>query len=202
MKTTRPIFPLPLPSFTTSRLLIRPMQQSDLADFHALRTQIEVMKWTSTTKIDLDQEATQVWMNRFLPPNDTVTFNFAVEELCAPGKVIGALGCHITEPPECGYMLRREAWGKGYATEAFQQWLEAWWELPRKDVDIEEKNANAENSRNESVVREVLRADIDGNNLASARILAKCGFKQVSEEMIEENGSTVKLISLELERPE
>lgn len=200
-KTTRPIFPVPSPPMTTVRLLLRPIQQSDLADLHALRTQTEVMKWTSTGKVDANQEATQVWMDRFLPPNDTTTFNFAVEELAVPGKAIGVLGCHIVEPPEVGYMLTTETWGKGYAAEALQRWLQAWWELPRKEVMIGEKALNPDNNGDISVVDEVLRAHLDSNNVASARVLAKCGFKSVSEEMIEVNSTTVKLIGLELERP-
>ncbi|KIW32345.1 uncharacterized protein PV07_03899 [Cladophialophora immunda] len=200
-KTTRPEFPVPPSPMTTARLLLRPIQQSDLEDFHALRSEIEVMKWTSTGKVDVDKEATQVWMNRFLPPNDATTFNFAIEELASPGKPIGVLGCHIAEPPECGYMLRTDSWGKGYATEALRRWLQAWWELPRKDVTVEE--AEGETGTDDCVVMvpEVLRADIDGNNIASAKILAKCGFRRVAEELIQENGTAVNLITFELTRP-
>lgn len=189
---------------TTARLLLRPIQQSDLAGFHALRTQIEVMKWTTTGKTDVDQEATQIWMNRFLPPNDATTFNFAIEDRSAPGKVIGVLGCHISEPPECGYMLMQESWGKGYATEALRRWLQAWWELPRRQVVIEEaekENSDSAVGGEDVVVTEVLKADIDANNIASARILEKCGFRRVSEETVEENGTTIRIIALEQERP-
>ncbi|KIY01026.1 uncharacterized protein Z520_03692 [Fonsecaea multimorphosa CBS 102226] len=200
-KTTRPDFPVPASPITTARLLLRPIQQSDLEDFHVLRTKIEVMKWTSTGKVDVDKEATQIWMNRFLPPNDATTFNFAIEELASPGKAIGVLGCHIAEPPECGYMLRPEAWGQGFATEALQRWLQAWWELPRKEVTIEEADEGDAIDDSVVVVPEVLRADIDGKNIASARILAKCGFRRVAEELIEENGTTVNLIIFELARP-
>jgi len=186
---------------TTSRLLLRPIRQSDLVHFHALRTQIEVMKWTSTAKIDVDQEARQVWMDRYLPPNDATTFNFAVEELAIHGKAIGVLGCHIAEPPEVGYMLNQEAWGNGYATEALQRWLQAWWELPRAEVSTDEGAPDAENVENDIFVPEVLMADINGDNHASARILAKCGFRHVSEEMVEANGAMIKLVTYKLDRP-
>ncbi len=184
-KTTRPIFPAPSPPITTARLLLRSLKSSDLADFHALRTQSEVMKWTSQAKIDVDQTATQVWLDRFLPPNEGMTFHFAVEELAVPGKVIGSLGCYIAEPPEVGYMLRTETWGKGYATEAIQRWLQAYWALPRREVVLEAEGSDPENVDDVTVVREVLRADAESNNVASARILARCGFKVVSEEIKE-----------------
>jgi RimJ/RimL family protein N-acetyltransferase len=200
-KTTRPIFPVPALPMTTARLLMRPIQQSDLEDFHILRTQIEVMKWTSTGKVDVDREATQIWMNRSLPPNDATTFNFAIEELSRPGTVIGVLGCHISEPPECGYMFRTEYWGMGYATEAFKRWLQAWWELPTKDMAIEDANSASDTNDYVVYVPEVLKAVIDEKNVASARILANAGFRPVSRETIEHNGATVNEITLELQRP-
>ncbi len=198
MKTTRPVFPVPPPPIVTPRLLLRPIQHTDLAACVVLRNQAEVMKWTSQGKPDASQDATQVWMNRFLPPNDATTFNFAVEERLLPGKAIGVMGCYIIEPPEVGYMFVKEAWGKGYGTEAFQGWLQAYWQLPRKEVVI-----NEDDDDNTDTWRpEVLTADTVENNLGSARILAKYGFQKVSEEMIVEHGETVRLIHLELARPE
>ncbi|KIV84452.1 hypothetical protein PV11_00228 [Exophiala sideris] len=191
-KTTRPIFPSPADAITTSRLLLRPIQASDLPAIHVLRTRIEVMKWTSQGRNDVDEDATQVWMNRFLPPNDATTFNFAVEELSSPGKAIGVLGCHIPEPPEVGYMFVEEVWGRGYATEALQAWLQAYWHLPRNEVALEEDWPQAQEV-DESL--EVVRADTDADNIASGRILAKCGFIKVGETMIERSGATVKMIT-------
>ncbi|EXJ90289.1 hypothetical protein A1O1_03388 [Capronia coronata CBS 617.96] len=203
-KTTRPVLPVPAPPLRTSRLLLRPFQPSDLADFHVLRTQIEVMMWTSTGKEDANQEVTQAWMNRFLPPNEATTFNFAVEELAVPGVVIGALGCHTSEPPEVGFFFRKEYWGKGYATETFQRWLQAWWELPRKEVliDSEGEDLTAQGLDGDiDMVSEVLRADRDARNVASARLLEKFGFRPVGEKTEEINGAVVKVIKAQLQRP-
>lgn len=186
---------------TTARLLLRPMQSSDLEDFHILRTEIEVMKWTRVGKIDADKEATQSWMDRYMPPNDNTTFNFAIEELSNPGSVIGVVGLHTYEPPECGYMFRPNAWGKGYATEALNRWVQAWWELPRKEVVMENPEQPG-NAQEMELVPEVLIADMDQKNVASARVVTKCGFRYVSEEDIEQNGTIVKLIVFELPRPE
>ncbi|EXJ80726.1 hypothetical protein A1O3_07010 [Capronia epimyces CBS 606.96] len=208
-KTTRPILLAPAAPLTTTRLFLRPIRQSDLADLHALRTQIEVMKWTSTGEIDADREVTQVWMNRFLPPNDAITFNYAVEELTSPGKVIGVLGCHILDPPELGYMFRKESWGKGYAFEALQRWLQAWWALPRREVVIESEDSTSTStfaSDADSVVSEpeVLRARTDAENAASARLLGKCGFRLIGEGMTDVRGRGIlqKTITLELEQPQ
>ena len=200
-KTTRPILPGPTTALFTSRLLLRPMQTSDLENFHLLRTQIEVMRWTSTGNVDTDKEATRIWINRSLPPNDATTFNFAIEELSAPGVAIGSVGLHLFDPPECGYMLRSQYWRRGYATEAFRRWLQAWWELPRREIVIEDPNLESESDAEAVVVPEVLTAVIAAENAASARILEATGFRHVSDQVVEENGASVKLITLELERP-
>jgi RimJ/RimL family protein N-acetyltransferase len=160
------------------------------------------MKWTSTGKADVDQQVTQVWMNGFLPPNDAITFNFAVEELSAPGIVIGVLGCKTLEPPEVGYMFSPQAWGKGYATEALQKWLEVWWALPRKAVVLEAKDVDEDEDSREMLIPEVLMADMDSSNKASARIVTKCGFRQVSEGVVQQNGAAVRITVFELNRPQ
>jgi hypothetical protein len=62
--------------------------------------------WTSSGTVDVDQEATQTWMNRFLPPNDANTYCVTIEQLSEPGKVVGTIGCHHSEPAEVGYVSR------------------------------------------------------------------------------------------------
>ena len=176
------------------------MNIDDLADLHILRTQYEVMKWTSTAKIDADHAFTTTWMDRFMPPNDTKTFNFVIEELSSPGIVIGSVGMHIAEPPECGYMFRAEYWGRGYATEALAGWLLKYWELPRKQVDVDDKIDDLERHFDDDVFREVLRAEIAADNLGSERVLEKCGFVRGGSEEIEENGGIVKLVHFYLEK--
>lgn len=208
MKTTRPILPTPATAFATTRLLIRPMQRSDLNDFHSLRTQIEVMKWTSTGKIDADTDFTTKWMERSLPPNDTKSFNFAIEELANPGFVVGTVGMHIAEPPECGYMFRQEAWGKGYASEALEAWVQKYWELPREVVQLEEELPKyLRGDSEDGVTKEVLRALIETNHAASRRVLEKCGFDQYGREEVEDShypgeGKLVWLDYFCLERPD
>ncbi len=202
MKTTRPIFPTPASPFKTSRLLIRPMTMDDLADLHILRTQYDVMKWTSTTKVDVDHAFTTTWLERYLPPNDSRTSIFVIEELSNPGRVIGAIGSHVAEPPECGYMLRTEYWGKGYATEALRGWLQIYWELPRREVDVDDKIDDLERHVDDAgVLREVLRAEIAADNVPSGNVLEKCGFVRGGSEEIEENGGVVKLVHFYLEKP-
>jgi hypothetical protein len=99
VKTTLPIQPFPdnetRPSLTTERLLLRPFRQDDLAEFHALRTQPEVMVNTSRGLVDDDRAYTQSRMDPFLPPKDVTTYNYAMCLKEAPDVLIGAGGCHI-----------------------------------------------------------------------------------------------------------
>lgn len=218
MKTTQPILPFPAPPITTARLFLRPIAQYDLQDFHTMRTQIDVMIWTSTGKIDGDLDATQSWMNKFLPPNDKNTFNYAIEELSDPGRVIGVLGLPWVGEPEAGYMFRTEAWGKGYATEALKAWLDYYWSLPREEIEMvipEENKESALDARpkgeRELVQarrkdgKEILVAVTTKENMASQRVLSKCGFERVQVEEVEDSREPtgkVTLVTYHMVRPE
>src|SRR5689334_20762353 len=121
MKTTRPLLPSPPISpcspVTTTRLVLRPVTQSDLATFHTLRSDAEVMINTTSGLPDADLAATQKWLDRFLPPNDAKTPCFAI---CFPSPssytgseawespIVGSIGLAVPEPPELGYSIRRE----------------------------------------------------------------------------------------------
>lgn len=204
VKTTRPVLPRPAPIFQTTRLLLRPYKEDDLSDFFELRSQFQVMQWTSTGKVDADQAFTLTWMKRALPPNDVDTFTCAIEELSNSGKVIGAFGIlPKSEPPEIGYMLREEAWGRGLATEAMKAFLELYWKLPRREVDATEYFPELERRVDDGIVREVLHAQIVSTNSASQKVLEKCGFVRGRTEPEDPKNSaeTVDLVFYYLERP-
>lgn len=226
MKTTRPILPTPASPITTRRLLLRPKHTDDLAGYRILRSQIEVMMWTTAGKVDADEAATQAWLDRFLPPNNSKTYSFSVEELAHPGTIIGTLGCHRFQPvPEIGYMFRKEFWGKGYASEAMTAWIAAWWDLPRREVEIlTERDRDQDHDHDEGQetstdeikrrpigscdqghVPEVLLACTVETNLASQKVLHRLGFLPVAEEMIDDHqrpGDKIKLTEYHLQRPQ
>ena len=172
MKTTRPIFPMIPVAFTTERLLIRPYLPSDAEDMFTLRSQPEVMKWTSSKIPDADIDMTREWMAPAIPPLNGDTFRFAIEEHSNPGRLIGIIGSRFSEPPECGYMLRKEMWGKGYATEALKAWVDVYWGLPRKTVTFDDEEGPA------SAVESLL-AETELANAGSRRVLVKCGFTEL-----------------------
>ncbi|KAL5362743.1 GNAT domain-containing protein [Aspergillus floccosus] len=198
VKSTLPTLPLPPNSeraiLTTDRLLIRPLEPTDLDAIHVLRTQPEVMQWTSTGRIDQSLEETQQKLALFLAPNDASTFNCAI---CArpSGELIGLGGVHLYSGahgwPELGYMLRREFWGQGLASEFVRAWLDAWAALPREERVVGVQRATVPEAADgdgdgdedgaAGAVRERLVAVIEASNVASQKVLLKAGFSRMWE---------------------
>lgn len=191
------------PHVTTPRLLIRPLQASDLDDLHKLRTQPDVMRWSAAGRVDLDTTETAQKLADSLPPRgDIQTFNCAV---CwrETGEFVGIGGVYRlnrvdvgvtgdTEGfgwPELGYMILQEYWGMGLATEFVKAFLQMWEELERKPIEIQVNrntlvgdNAITGGSPDTTpTVREELVAVIDAANIASQRILEKDGFERFVE---------------------
>ncbi|KAI5458079.1 GNAT domain-containing protein [Mariannaea sp. PMI_226] len=185
IKTTRPVLPF-LPNsqrraIMTNRLILRPFEdtEDDLKDLHGIRTSFEVMKWTRQGRIDKDLDETRtVALARTLPPNDIQRFDWAIC-LASTGRIIGVGGNSYLDGsqgwPEVGYMFHPDAWGKGYATEFLEAFLDAWWELPREEVElkVDKKTVRGEGD----VKSEVIAATADGINAASHNVLRKGGFE-------------------------
>ncbi|KAI0151665.1 acetyltransferase domain-containing protein [Xylariaceae sp. FL1272] len=203
VKTTWPVTPLPLNTerkpIQTKRLLIRPYEDTDYdaAAIHALRSQPEVMVWTSVGVVDKDIEASRAFIARSLPPNDAQRYNSVIMYLGENGElegderiVIGCGGVHKTDFqlgwPEVGYMVRKEYWGKGLASEFMRAFVEAWWKLPRREVEVEIDAASVGEgtTKDESGavrVNEKMSAIIEIGNPGSRRVLEKTGFKQFKQ---------------------
>lgn len=202
VKTSLPISPLPeshaRAPLTTKRLILRPLAASDLEAMYVLRTQEDVMKWTSSGHIDPNIEATRDKLNLFLPPNDTKTFNCAIC-LKDTREFIGMGGCHQFPGehgwPEVGYMLRKEFWGQGLASEFLAAWLQAWKELPRSQ---RESNIQKSIINDEEEIQEHLIAITEETNSGSQRVLLKAGFerfREFDEEDVSEPNGIVKLVA-------
>ena len=94
-------------------------------------------------------------------------FNFAIElkspsdsENNQPFKFIGVLGSYHW--PAVGYLIHPEYAGKGYATEALQAWLRAYFE-------------HVPTSREGGF--DYVEASTDTQNWGSRKVLERCGFK-------------------------
>ncbi|KAJ1327039.1 GNAT family N-acetyltransferase [Microdochium nivale] len=193
--TYLPTVPLPLVSegreeIRTQRLILRPFTQDVLEDMHSLRIQPEVMAFSRRGFPDKDLAETQERINPVLPPHDATTHVWAIYE-AQTGDVVGCGGfsafCEPMGWPEIGYMLKKEHWGKGYATEFLRAWLEAWWELPRSEVEIEVPVGTLEDDGTpvgtdglRVVEKDRVVALVEEHNTSSLRVLEKSGFRQTT----------------------
>ena len=109
--------------YETERLILRQWQESDIAPFSEMNSDPEVMKYFPKT---LSFEETLEMYNRCKDNKNGFGLYPAEEKIS--GKFIGFVGLNIPSyMPDCveiDWRLRKEFWGKGYATEAAKKWLE------------------------------------------------------------------------------
>jgi len=113
--------------YETERLILRQWQESDIAPFAEMNSDSEVMKYFPKT---LSFDETLEMYNRCKGNKNGFGQGvglYPAEEKIS-GKFIGFVGLNIPSyMPDCveiGWRLRKEFWGKGYATEAAKKWLE------------------------------------------------------------------------------
>lgn len=185
IKTALPERPLPPNSsrspVTTDRLVVRPLRPEDAHSLHILRTQPEVMANSPQGRPDKDLEETQQRLNLFLSPNDEKTYNCAIC-LKETGEMIGIGGCHQLVSmfgwPAIGYMIRKEFWGQGLATEFVKAWLQLWCKLPRAEAELEIDRRTLLPDEGEESSPEQVTAFTLLDNFGSQRVLEKAGFEK------------------------
>ena len=133
----------------TDRLLLRRARMSDLDAIHAALSDPEAMRyWSSAAHATLAES--EVWLRSMVDADLTISDDFIVEH---QGRVLGKTGCWRL--PEVGFILVRDAWGKGFASEALAAYLD------RRRTIGEPK---------------VITADVDPRNDESLRLLRRHGF--------------------------
>jgi RimJ/RimL family protein N-acetyltransferase len=144
-----------------------------------------------------------------LPPNEGEMFQFAIC-LAETGDFIGIGGSHKVYGelgwPVLGYMFRKEAWGKGFATEFVNAALDAWWALPRRpaEVKVERSTVGGEGEADGGIAEERLIAITVDTNNRSQNVLAKSGLELVKvweEEDFRDPSVNVKLLAFAAKKP-
>ncbi len=112
----------------TKRLILREWQQEDLLPFFHMNNDPEVMKYFPSALIQQKSDEYAEEIQRRISIND---WGFWAVELKGDRSFIGFVGLNqpgidlpFTPCVEVGWRLTRNAWGKGYASEAAKKSLE------------------------------------------------------------------------------
>jgi ribosomal-protein-alanine N-acetyltransferase len=150
--------PLATPTLNTSRLRLRPFNDSDADELFALHSNAFVLRywdappWTDPLRADVFITACRQMAE------DGTGARLAVDRV-SDGAFIGWCGLSRWNPENrsasMGYCFDDEVWGQGYATEAARALLQ--WAFNTLDLNR-------------------VQAETDTRNAASARVLEKLGF--------------------------
>ena len=145
----------------TSRLLLRVPEERDAATYLRIHSDPDVSRWLGGSFPEsVDEERDRIVRNAGLQAEHGFTM-WAVEEK-ETGEVVGVTGLYHIEgvgpEVEVAYHFAKDRWGRGYATEAAQASIAYGFDVAGLDRIV---------------------GLVAPDNLASARVLEKCGLKQV-----------------------
>jgi RimJ/RimL family protein N-acetyltransferase len=143
---------------TTERLVLRPPTLDDLPVWHAIYLDAEEV-WYGAPRSSLDENREK--LTRQIAHFEQHGFGMCAVDLAASGETIGAAGLqHLEGGPEVevGYRFLKDRWGRGYATESARALI---------DFGFDEVGL-------EQIVAVALET-----NIASRRVLEKCGLREV-----------------------
>ena len=149
----------------TERLLLRPMNISDLEIVHEYASDKENTKYLRFGPNDTIEE-TMTFLSGIAKEWEKDAPDFYEFAIVLDGKQIGAVCVYLDdkhESGEFGWILNKKYWGNGYATEAA---------LALKDFVVRELEVKK------------LIAHCDARNKASAHVMEKIGLKLESDDGI------------------
>ncbi len=135
----------------TERLVLRRATMDDVAAFHAIFRDQEAMRYWSFLPHE-HEEQTREWVASMVNLDPAMSDDFVIT---LNGEAIGKMGAYRL--PEFGFILAREHWGKGLASEALAAFV-----AYRRGADPGGK----------------LTADVDPRNKSSIKLLKRAGFTE------------------------
>lgn len=159
----------------TTQLTLRPFRVEDAPALHAIANQPSVLKWMPDFRSTVKETAglIEYFTAQYpLANRTTARVMFAVE---LDSVLIGMVGIgnkkEVDNEIEIAYFISKECAGLGYITEAAQAVCH--WAFQNLQLDY-------------------LMAIVETDNLASQRVVEKCGFAKVDTRMILNSGDTQK----------
>ena len=146
------------PTLSTERLTLRRMTHDDAESIMALFGAPEVLRYLNQPPITTREKAVEMidWLNRDYENHEGVDWGIA---LWGEARLIGMCGVYdwdrSNRHADIGYHIVPDQWGHGYATEATRAMLGWCFEA----LDLHR-----------------IQADCTDGNLASERVMLKCGF--------------------------
>ena len=140
----------------TERLVLRPPTLDDADAWHAIYLDAEEV-WYGAPRSSFDENRAK--LERQIAHHEELGFGMCSVELA--GETIGAAGLQLLEGGpeiEVGYRFRKEHWGRGYATESAA--------------------ASIDYGFDEAGLRRIVAVALE-TNVASRRVLEKCGLKEI-----------------------
>ena len=151
-----------MPSITTSRLILRPFTQADVAAMHQILSATGVLRYFPNSQPPSPERVRHMIAN-LLNHWDQYGYGLWAIESRLTGKLMGRSGLQYlleTDEVEVDFILGREFWGQGFATEAGQAALRHGFET----LDI-------------STIVGIVHV----GNKASQRVLEKLGMRRMAK---------------------
>ena len=141
------------PRIETTRLVIRPIESTEIADFHAIASRREVAENLASIPHPMSRESAEEWLTEraFRNTPDFVAGIFRPDE-----TLVGCIGIS-DKPVTTYYFFASEYWGQGYATEVLNPFLD--WCVTQYGI------------------REI-KVGVHRENPGSIKVLEKSGFRQ------------------------
>lgn len=143
--------------FTSERLGFRPWAKADLEEFAAMNADSEVMEYFPKP---LSREESAEFLERLLAHYDTHGYCYFATELLETGELLGFVGlayqtydADFTPAVDIGWRLKKEFWGKAYATEGAKRCLKYAFE----ELELEQVISTCPlvNKRSERVMKKI-----------------------------------------------
>jgi RimJ/RimL family protein N-acetyltransferase len=110
---------------TTERLRLRPFVEADLDDLHKFWSDPDIGKWVGGAHTRLTESVQE--LDGHLRHHADHGFGVWAAEERDSGRLVGEVGLQYLDggpDVEIGWVVARDAWGQGYATEAARKWIE------------------------------------------------------------------------------